>query len=318
MEWVVTTAKTVEEAVDVALDQLGVDESDAEFEVLEEPKGGLFGLGGKPARVRARVRPKKPPAKDDSRDRRNRRSRNGGRSSSTQGGTESGDRESSRSKERSDEPKGEGSERSTPSGRRRGGRGRGGSGAKRPEGSERSEGSTTSSPRSAGRTKENPAMLDELTLDQQSEKAQEFLQGLVGAFGVSATVSSKVNHDDAIVELSVDGEELGLMVGAKGSTLQAVQDLTRTMLQRTAQNLDGLVIVDIASYRAKRREALQKFSEKVHQEVVSNAKQVVLEPMNAADRKVVHDSLADLGGVSTHSEGEEPRRRVVVSPMAQS
>src|SRR5687767_4435262 len=77
MEWVETTGKTVEEAKDAALDQLGVDEQDAEFEVLEEPRAGLFGRTRGEARVRARVRPTQPRPKVDRRDRRGRSGRNG-------------------------------------------------------------------------------------------------------------------------------------------------------------------------------------------------------------------------------------------------
>src|SRR3954449_3022643 len=88
MEWVETTGKTVEAAKDAALDELGVDEADAEFEVLEEPRRGLFGLLGSDARVRARVRPTVPRPKDDRRDRRRRGAKDRGRERSDRGGRE--------------------------------------------------------------------------------------------------------------------------------------------------------------------------------------------------------------------------------------
>ena len=123
--------------------------------------------------------------------------------------------------------------------------------------------------------------------------------------------------DDDAIEMSVTGEELGLLVGQKGNTLSALQELTRTVVQR---NSDGAktdrLRVDVAGYRARRAAALREFAQKLATEVVDTGTEKLLEPMGAADRKVVHDAITEIDGVETGSEGEEPRRRVVIRPTS--
>jgi len=112
----------------------------------------------------------------------------------------------------------------------------------------------------------------------------------------------------------VDGTELGLLVGPGGNTLMAIQDLTRVASQRRLGDQDTRLRVDIAGYRERRKEALGRFAQKVAEEVVATGQARRLEPMNSADRKIVHDTLIEVAGVSTRSEGEDPKRRVVVEP----
>ena len=104
------------------------------------------------------------------------------------------------------------------------------------------------------------------------------------------------------------------MVGPGGATLLAIQDLTRVASQRRLGDQDTRLRIDIAGYRERRREALSRFAEKVATEVKETGSARMLEPMNSADRKIVHDTLVEFEGVSTRSEGEDPRRRVVVEP----
>jgi spoIIIJ-associated protein len=138
---------------------------------------------------------------------------------------------------------------------------------------------------------------------------------LVEAFEVDATVAVRSVNDSA-VEVAVDGEDLGLLVGPRGATLQAIQELTRTAVLRETGMRDGWVVVDVAEYRVKRRAALEKFAMQVADQVASGGVAVRLDPMPPADRKVVHDILNTVDGIETLSEGEEPRRRVVVRPLA--
>jgi spoIIIJ-associated protein len=112
----------------------------------------------------------------------------------------------------------------------------------------------------------------------------------------------------------VTGDDLGLLIGPKGQTLQSVQELARTVVQRRASNRTGRILVDVAGYRVKRRDALERFTRQVAEDVLATGVQRVLEPMSPADRKIVHDTANDLEGVRTVSEGEEPRRRVVIVP----
>jgi spoIIIJ-associated protein len=287
MEWVETTGKTVEEAKDRALDQLGVDETDAEFEVLEEPKVGLFGRLRSEARVRARVRPTTPRPKDDRRDKRRRK------------GSAGGDRPGGRA------PKAEkaGGETAQPATERApsgggGNRGRRGGGRDRSREREQEKGDDVS---------------EDVSLAEQGEVAREFLDGLLAEFGATGTVSVH-ELDEETVEVAVEGEDLGLLIGPKGSTLSALQEVTRTVVQRQTGGRNGRLLVDVAAYRQKRKAALERFTKQVAEEVKDSGVRRVLEPMSAADRKVVHDTVNDIDGVATTSEGEEPRRRVVIQP----
>jgi len=118
------------------------------------------------------------------------------------------------------------------------------------------------------------------------------------------------------LEASIEGSDLGLLVGPKGQTLLAVQDLTRLVAQRHLGPGSPRLAVDVGGYRHRRIEALQRFSAQLADQVRDSGTPKALEPMTAADRKVVHDALNDRDGVSTISEGEEPYRRVVIVPEA--
>lgn len=294
MEWVETTGKSVEEAKEAALDELGVDHDDAEFEVVEEPKAGLFGRIRGEARVRARVQPTAPRPKDGGR-RRPRR--------------EAGAPQAAPARAKGDD--GEEADESTDAAPRQ----RSSRGGSRPRARQRS--STSGSRATRDRTTEprrgEPVPAE--ALEQQGEVAVQFLEGLVEAFGYEATVGVRAVNDDA-VEIAVTGEDLGLLVGPRGATLQAIQELTRTAVLRQTNIREGWVVVDVADYRQKRRGALEKFARQVADQVSSTGTAVRLDPMPPADRKVVHDVLNSVDGVMTGSEGEEPRRRVVIRPDA--
>lgn len=143
-----------------------------------------------------------------------------------------------------------------------------------------------------------------------SEALHGFLVGLLEAFEVEATVTVR-ELDEGVLEASIDGEELGLLVGPKGQTVDALQDLARSAVPHDGSTR---LRVDVAGYRERRREALSRFATGVAQDVLASGTPTSLEPMSAADRKVVHDTVNEIDGVRTTSEGEEPRRRVVVHP----
>ena len=148
---------------------------------------------------------------------------------------------------------------------------------------------------------------------EQGEVAAEFLRGLVDRFGLSATVAVRAVDEDT-AEIAVTGDDLGLLIGPKGATLTALQDLARTVVQRRTSARNGRLWVDVSGYRERRREALARFATSAAEQVLASGSKAVLEPMSAADRKVVHDTINDIEGVVTTSEGEEPRRRVVILP----
>jgi spoIIIJ-associated protein len=256
MEWVETTAKTLEEAKELALDQLGVDEADAEFEVLEEPRPGLFGRVRGEARVRARVKPTRPRPKVERRDR----------------------------KRREAKPE-------TPA---------------RQKVNHVNERPDPSPPPAERRSADRPSP------DDVATEAQRFLDGLLRALGLEGSTS--VARDGDELEARVEGDNLGMLIGPRGTTLLAVQDLARVASQRRIGDHDTRLRVDINGYREKRRVALARFAVQQADEAVAGGRAITLEPMPSADRKVIHDALVGRTDVTTRSEGEDPARRVVIAP----
>ena len=282
MEWVEITGRTVEEAKDAALDQFGVDTVDAEFEILEEPSRGLFGKTKGQARVRARIAPTRPRPKVERRDRRK-------KSSGTGGGRNKAQRPA--------EPATDAAPAAPASN------------GKRPN-------RRSSGPKAEPTEKENTTVTETVDVDlaEHSRIVTEFLDGLVDSFDLEGRVEA-VSIDDETTEVRVEGRDLGILVGPKGNTLAAIQELSRTVIHRKVSGTAaGRVRLDVAGYRQRRREALEQFTRGVAEEVRSSGVQKALEPMGSADRKVVHDAVNEIEGVSTISEGDEPRRRVVLIP----
>ena len=282
MEWVEITGRTVEEAKDAALDQLGVDTVDAEFEILEEPSRGLFGKTKGQARVRARIAPTRPRPKVERRDRRKKSSGTGG------GGNKA---------QRPAEPATDAAPAAPASN------------GKRPN-------RRSSGPKAEPTEKENTTVTETVDVDlaEHSRIVTEFLDGLVDSFDLEGRVEA-VSIDEETTEVRVEGRDLGILVGPKGNTLAAIQELSRTVIHRKVSGTAaGRVRLDVAGYRQRRREALEQFTRGVAEEVRSSGVQKALEPMGSADRKVVHDAVNEIEGVSTISEGDEPRRRVVLIP----
>ena len=147
------------------------------------------------------------------------------------------------------------------------------------------------------------------------EVAETFVRGLLEAFGSPHTITRQDLGEDT-QEIAVNGDGLGLLIGPGGQTLAAVQELTRTVVQRHASGHHGWIVVDVGGYRKLRRESLERFTRGVAAQVLETGVPRVLEAMPAADRKIIHDTANSLDGISTTSEGEEPRRRVVITPSS--
>ncbi|MHB1554929.1 MAG: RNA-binding cell elongation regulator Jag/EloR [Acidimicrobiales bacterium] len=169
----------------------------------------------------------------------------------------------------------------------------------------------TTSPLEA--VKEEQAVAEEITLAEQAAVAKEFLEGLLDRYGVEATIEVR-ELDEETVELAAHGEGLGVLVGPKGATVSALQDVTRTVVQKHFPSRTDRILVDVAGYRERRVAALRRFAAQVAAEVLESRTERALEPMSAADRKVVHDTVVTIDGVTSSSQGEEPRRFVVISP----
>ncbi len=343
MEWVEASGKSFVEAKETVLDLLGVAEDDAEFIVISEPKPGLFGRLRGEARVQARVRPVAPPPKRPRRQRPDRKREGGDRSRSGGSRGKSGPGRNERNgigAQRSDQNAAAGGNSNgkddagetaasavlegngpaadengaapSPTGRsnrrRRGSRSGSGSGG---DGQLNQQGKQGSG-RKSGESEDT--MEESLTLEQQGEAAQAFLSGLVREFGLDADVGF-VEIDEDTVQVAATGDDLGLLVGPRGATLAAVQDLTRTFVQRQSENRTDRILVDVGGYREKRNAALRRFTEGIVHEVKTSGEERALEPMSPADRKVIHDTVNEIDGVETRSDGLEPSRYVVIQPV---
>ena len=312
MEWVETTAKTLEEAREAALDQLGVGADEAEFDVVEEPKPGLFGRTRGQARLRARVKPT--PARPKQERRRKPKSEAKSSTSKSDKPAKSAkktpaddqptdDAAASDSSEQSD-----GDDRNDDGGakpsRQRSSRGRGGQSGKGGNGSNNNNQEKRMS------NDERPEST--VTPQEVGDAAVSFMNELVTAFG--ATGEAELTVDGIELDVQVRGDDLGLLVGPGGRTLNAVQDLVRVAAQRRLGDHETRLRIDVAGYRERRTIALGKFAADVAAQVRDSGSARSLEPMTSADRKVIHDALNEEDGVMSSSSGEDPYRRVVVEP----
>ena len=148
---------------------------------------------------------------------------------------------------------------------------------------------------------------------EQEEAVIEFLEGIVANFDIDANVSIHMEEERIIG--SVDGADIGLLIGPKAGTLLALQDITRTVVQRhAAGRKTNRLSVDVGGYRERRKASLIAFTEKQAEIVKETSESLSLEPMGAADRKIIHDAVTEIEGITSGSEGEEPRRWVVLQP----
>jgi spoIIIJ-associated protein len=297
MEWVEVRGRTVQEAVSLGLQELGLDSPEAaEIEVLQQPQRGFLGIGGQDALVRIKPRPK--------RRRRHRGSHAG-----------SGERAAAPPKGRAQQPQGSGGARSRGrSQERHGGReeGRGGRPARgRPESQERRQRVASPEEGSVGAmAKPGDVEPPSVAVEEQAEIVKGFLVGLLAAFGLEGQVTTRVDGD--IIYTDVSGDQTEALIGPKGAILDAVLELCRTMVHRQSQ-AGARLRLDIGGYGERRREALRIYAGRLAAKILEEGGEVMLEPMNAADRKVVHDAVAEIDGVRSFSEGEDPGRSVVIA-----
>lgn len=151
-----------------------------------------------------------------------------------------------------------------------------------------------------------------MDIEEQIPVVKEFLGGLVDAFGLEGAVT--VVAEDDIIVADVRGTQTEAMVGARGSVIEAIHELTKTVLHRRTQS-SGRLRLDIAGYAERRRQALTIYAGQLIDQVSSEGGEVMLEPMSAADRKVIHDAVAERPGVRSYSEGEAPQRYVVIAKV---
>lgn len=286
MEWLEISDSTVESAKERALVHLGVHESDAEFEVISEGKVGLFGRVKEEARVRARVVPTTVRPKERSRGYSGRRSSSARRAeTATSGDTKPAPQTSSR-----------------PSSRRRT--------RKKTEPAAAADNKKKDVKPMRNNQSQGPSLLE------QADLAESFVQGIAESLGMALTFQ---RHDleQGIMRIEAHGEDIGLLVGRRGMTAQAIDELVRTVLQRSGGSIrEGKIRIDVGGVRARRAAALAEFTRKVADQAIETREDIALEPMNRMDRKIVHDAVSNIEQVESRSVGEDPHRRVIIAAVS--
>ena len=288
VEWVEVKGVSVDVAVKAALEELGIeDEKRVEVKVLQEPQRGFLGIGRQDAIVHVKPRSRRR-RKKQAKHRPRRESRTGKQARSSKG-------------------------QSRPKAQKKGAR-------SKPDGKQAKSARPSSQEKkaTAGRVAERevrPVAGDDGRATalgkEQAEVVEAFLGGLLERFGLEGRVETR--FDGRVLHANVIGDQTEALVGPKATVMQALHELTKTVVQRrTARNCR--LRLDVAGYGERRRKALAIYAAQLAEQALEEAGEIMLEPMNASDRKVVHDAVAAVEGVRSYSEGAEPRRSVVISP----
>ena len=267
------TGENRDAAVENALTQLGLERDDVSVEILERAKSGFLGIGGSPATVRVSY--------DD------------------------GQPEPVKPEPKSAAPKAEKKPVYCAEVLQKEVRAREKQEREAKRGERRAEPKAEKAPR-------EPVVLGEEIRDEKSEQIRTFLSGLLEHMDAKAEVKVyevEKNRYKVILE----GEKLGALIGRRGETLDAIQQLTNYSINRGGESKRARVQIDAENYREKREESLERLAQKVAGKVVKYRRNVTLEPMNAYERHVIHTALQDTQYITTFSIGTEPNRRVVVS-----
>jgi spoIIIJ-associated protein len=153
----------------------------------------------------------------------------------------------------------------------------------------------------------------ELVEEDSAELLAELLEEVADGLGLECEVV--VEEGDGVLRGSLEGEDVGLLIGRRGQTIDAIQHLAQRIVFRGGESR-ARVVIDVDGYRERRARTLREDADDAAEEVLRSGEAVELEPMPASERRVVHEHLRDRGDVSTHSEGEEPERYLVISPPA--
>ena len=271
-QFIDVTGKTEDEAISRALEQLKLDRDDVSVEILERAKAGFLGLGSCPAKVRVSYGEDDAPAPEQPK---------------------------VMEKVREDKPKAEKPKADKPRTE------------KKP--AEKSQRREEPMKKEAPKTEEVPFVpvdLGEEVNDDRAQEIKKFLSGLLQQMEVTAEVKVYL-PEKGRYKVILEGQGLGAIIGRRGETLDAIQQLTSYSVNRTGGRVR--VQLDAENYRAKREQSLERLANKVAAKVVKYRRSVTLEPMNAYERHVIHTALQDVPGVTTYSTGVDPNRRVIVA-----
>ena len=283
-KWIETTGRSEEDAIAAALFQLGLDRDDVSVEVIERAKSGFLGFGGNPAKVRVSY---EVPGEEET------------------PAAEEVKAPVEEPKPVVEAPKAAPAPKAEPA-------------PAAVESAPKQEEENTLQPGDeviiGKEEKPAPASVAELEPaaedDPKAMKIREFLEGLMEHLNVQAT--SDIYRSETGYKVILQGHGLGAIIGRRGETLDAIQQLTNYSVNR-GQSKRVRIHIDAEGYRAKREESLQRLAVKVAGKVVKYRKNMTLEPMNAYERHVIHAALQDYPNVTTYSTGVEPNRRTVVA-----
>lgn len=271
-EFIDVTGKTEDEAISKALAQLGLDRDDVSVEILERAKSGFLGLGSCPAKVRVSYGPE----------------------------------EEEEPVASAPAPKPAAKPQPKPEQPRRAPEKKAERKAEKPAPAKQER---PAAPSPAPK----PAPVQKLGEEVDDEKAQaikKFLSGLLAQMESEAAVKV-YQPEKGRYKVILEGQGLGALIGRRGETLDAIQQLTSYAVNRTGGRVR--VQLDAEGYREKREQSLQNLAKKVAGKVVKYRRSVTLEPMNAYERHVIHTALQEVPGVTTYSTGVDPNRRVIVA-----
>lgn len=282
MSYIDVTGKTEEEAISNALVKLGMDRDDVSVEILERAKSGFLGLGSAPAKVRVTY------GQDE----------------------ESAAPQKAETPKRAEMPKKAEPSKTVEAPKR----------AEQPKTAEAPKETQTPkaereprAPRAEERPAFRPTAVDngEEVDDEKAQEIRRFLSGLLTQMEIPAQVKIYLPEKGRYRVVLV-GENLGALIGRRGETLDAIQQLTSYSVNRSGSGRVR-VQLDAENYRERREQSLQHLAEKVAGKVVKYHRSVTLEPMNAYERHVIHTALQEIPNVTTYSTGVEPNRRVIVA-----
>ena len=144
------------------------------------------------------------------------------------------------------------------------------------------------------------------------DSVREFLASVFQAMDLEVEIIIKVDEEDKLIDVELKGDDMGILIGKRGQTLDSLQYLTNLAVNKTSENYYR-VKVDTEDYRKRRKETLENLAKNIAYKVKRNKRSVALEPMNPFERRVIHSALQNDKFVTTHSEGDEPYRHVVVT-----
>ncbi len=293
IKFIDVTGKTEDEAIQSALAQLKMDRDDVSVEILERAKAGFLGIGSAPARVRVSY--------DD------------GKAEEVKPAEKPAAPKPEKKVEPASAPKAvpmyapEVLQKKEPRAAKEERSGRPAREGRRENRAPRAERAERPAPQP------KPIVdLGEECHDEKSEQIRAFLKGLLEHMDSAAEVKV-YESEKGRYKVFLEGEKLGALIGRRGETLDAIQQLTNYSINRGSEKNRARVQVDAENYREKREQSLERLAEKVAGKVTKYRRNVTLEPMNAYERHVIHTALQDTPSVTTFSIGTEPNRRVVVS-----